>query len=195
MSVALLTRAVVIGDDPDVLATIREPRTHIAVWRRERPAAMAWLDTYRLTELDSIDLPIEVKRLDTDVMFAMAQAGYPQDQRIGALVGAVASLVRRFAAIMVCDHVRLRLDIVTTDACRKFHMDMVTARLLSTLSGAGTQWIEVKAPERSPDEWASMASASITRSLKRTAAAAIAAINPIDRDRPVGSHEIVSVCV
>lgn len=35
---------------------------------------------------------------------------------------------------------RLRLDVVTTNACRKFHIDAVTARLVCTYRGTGTQY-------------------------------------------------------
>ena len=36
----------------------------------------------------------------------------------------------------------MRLAIVTTDSCRKFHADYVKARLITTYVGTGTQWIE-----------------------------------------------------
>ncbi len=35
---------------------------------------------------------------------------------------------------------RLRLDVVTTNACRKFHIDAITARLVCTYRGTGTQY-------------------------------------------------------
>ena len=36
---------------------------------------------------------------------------------------------------------KLRLEVVETDACRKFHADNVSARLLMPLVGPGTQWV------------------------------------------------------
>jgi hypothetical protein len=41
---------------------------------------------------------------------------------------------------MRCDHVQLRLDVVDTNACSKFHIDAVTARLVCTYRGTGTQY-------------------------------------------------------
>ena len=38
--------------------------------------------------------------------------------------------------------VRLRLEHVTDDACRKFHVDQVSFRLLCTYVGPGTEWID-----------------------------------------------------
>lgn len=44
----------------------------------------------------------------------------------------------------------LRFDMIETDACRKFHMDQVTTRLLMPLSGSGTQWIDVSLGSDAP---------------------------------------------
>jgi hypothetical protein len=41
---------------------------------------------------------------------------------------------------MEAKYLRLRLDVVTTNACRKFHIDAVTARLVCTYRGPGTQY-------------------------------------------------------
>lgn len=147
MSAEVLTRAVaVIANDAGALEQIRGD-AQIAVWRRVRPAALAWLDGHELAELDDMDLPIAVERLDAHVALAMAQADYPMGEGGRALASDVVALAQAFAAIMGCDHVKLRLQVVETDACRKFHMDMVTARLLTTYAGPGTQWIEAAAPD------------------------------------------------
>ena len=34
------------------------------------------------------------------------------------------------------------LEVVRTDSCRKFHADYVTARLITTYLGEGTQWLD-----------------------------------------------------
>jgi hypothetical protein len=64
------------------------------------------------------------------------------DARGLALVDEIADLARCFARLTGCTALRLRLEVVETDACRKFHVDQLCARLLCTLSGPGTQWIE-----------------------------------------------------
>ena len=40
---------------------------------------------------------------------------------------------------MQVDFLRLRLDVVSTNSCRKFHVDSVTGRLICTYRGEGTQ--------------------------------------------------------
>ena len=69
------------------------------------------------------------------------EAGYTPAAARTALVRDVANLADQFAAIMQIDQVQVRLEVVTTDSCRKFHADYVKARLITTYIGAGTQWI------------------------------------------------------
>jgi Protein of unknown function (DUF1826) len=51
-------------------------------------------------------------------------------------------LAARFATLAASPDVRMRLEHVTDDACRKFHVDAVGLRLLCTYAGPGTEWIE-----------------------------------------------------
>jgi len=41
---------------------------------------------------------------------------------------------------MGAPYVRLRVDRITTNACRRFHVDAITARLICTYRGTGTQY-------------------------------------------------------
>ena len=48
--------------------------------------------------------------------------------------------LRVFARLAPAPYLRLRFDVVTTNACRKFHVDFITARLICTYRGPGTQY-------------------------------------------------------
>ncbi len=48
-------------------------------------------------------------------------------------------LAEAFAATLNAPWLRLRLEVVTGNACREFHVDNVTARLVCTYPGTGTQ--------------------------------------------------------
>jgi hypothetical protein len=52
----------------------------------------------------------------------------------------IAEMARMFADLMQTDYLRLRLDRIQTNACRRFHIDAVTARLVCTYRGTGTQY-------------------------------------------------------
>jgi hypothetical protein len=58
----------------------------------------------------------------------------------GPLADDIAGLVRRFAVLMRVDDIRLRLEIVTTNACTKWHVDYTDVRLVTTYAGAGTEY-------------------------------------------------------
>lgn len=141
--------AVLVSSSPcaEVLKGIASPETQLALWLRERPAALAWLDSIQHADLADLAFPTTLDALDDEVREGLAQAGYPEDERGEDLHAEICTLARRFAAIMDSPAVRIRLEIVTTDACRKFHADYVSARLISTLSGTGTQWTLAENPE------------------------------------------------
>lgn len=54
-------------------------------------------------------------------------------------------LALRFAALMNVPEVRLRLEGITTDACRKIHADYTDVRLITTYFGPGTDYIQASA--------------------------------------------------
>lgn len=55
-----------------------------------------------------------------------------------ALAADIDDLVRCFAALTGRASVRLRLEVVEGDACRKFHADYTDVRLVTTYAGPGT---------------------------------------------------------
>jgi hypothetical protein len=54
------------------------------------------------------------------------------------LASDIDDLVKRFAALTGRQTVRLRLEVVEGDACRKFHADYTDLRLVTTYAGPGT---------------------------------------------------------
>ena len=68
-----------------------------------------------------------------------------------------AMLARRFAALMGVDNVRLRVEAIAGDACRKFHADYTDVRLITSWAGPGTDWLPLGAAEgghrRVPTGW------------------------------------------
>lgn len=140
MSVASLacSDAAALDDTRAVLARIVDPQVHLALWQRPLPDALAGLAALNWDDIDDIDEDIAVEALAATVPALIADSGY------GALAPPlsreIVALGQQFGTIMGCAIVRLRLEVIETDACRKFHADNVTARLLMPLVGPGTQW-------------------------------------------------------
>jgi len=148
IALALDNQIVAASADAAILNRITADDTQLTIWHRPLPVTLAWVDTLEWNRIDDLDFPAPVDALDAEIAEGLEEAGYPRDERGVALRDEIATLARRFAAIIDCETVKLRLEVVQTDACRKFHADAVTARLLTTLSGPGTQWIETAVPDR-----------------------------------------------
>ena len=131
--------SVLTGHDPNILARIWEPEVHLVLWQRPLLEALAALAALVWDEIDDIDEVVSRDALATSVPELIADAGYG-DMAL-PLSREIVALSERFAAIMDCPWLKLRLEVVETDACRRFHADNVAARLLMPLVGPGTQWI------------------------------------------------------
>lgn len=133
--------AVATADSLDALASIHHPGCAAVVWRRQPlQRFQGWidqLDPSLLPRMRSVLTPGAVR----DAVFHSCDlAGMPDSPERALLVDDIAALAHGFAEIMGAPYVRVRLEPVTTNSCRKFHLDAVTSRLICTYRGAGTQY-------------------------------------------------------
>jgi len=130
-----------VADAPEGLSAIRHPGCAAVIWRRQpSPGFQSWLDGLAPDVLPRgrvILRPTAVRDIVSEVCNA---GGTPHGPERDLLVDDVAALADIFASIMRARWLRLRLDVVTTNACRRFHIDAVTARLVCTYRGSGTQY-------------------------------------------------------
>lgn len=129
-----------ISASPEVLHAIGEPDCNLAIWQRTPTA-----DFGRLVEGTPQDLRFtcDVEGLPALLARGLKQGGYGGSASLHrALVEDVARLAELFCAAMDLAKLELRLEVVRTDSCRKFHADYVTARLITTYVGEGTDWLD-----------------------------------------------------
>lgn len=127
------------------LQRILAPDTALAVWQRSLDAdIVAQMESLVLGEVDDLLFTSEIDALETGLAEAMAEGGYPD---LPALRRDITMLAGQHATIMGDRKVRVRLEVVETDACRKFHADYVKVRTITTYLGQGTQWIEAASAE------------------------------------------------
>lgn len=93
-----------------------------------------------LLGLGPLDLRLEAA--PDDIAPRLVAAGLP-----AALAADIAALAARFAALMAVDTVRLRLERIEGDACRRFHADYTDLRLVTTYAGPGTDVRETTADD------------------------------------------------
>ena len=144
MSVVLASSDAVVEDEAaNVLARIWEPDVHLAIWRRPIANDLEGLSDLIWDHIDDINELVSIETLLSDLPALLEAAGYAQF--VKPLTQEIVAIGERLSEIMECAKLRLRLEVVETDACRKFHADNVAVRLLMTLSGPGTQWVRAEA--------------------------------------------------
>ncbi|MEP2717488.1 DUF1826 domain-containing protein [Pseudophaeobacter sp.] len=122
------------------LSVIHRHDCAAAIWNRApMPEFQSWIDGLDPEVLPQVRLilrPDAVQRSVTHLLDSAQTPPCAQRDRLGEDISALADL---FARIMRVRYIRLRLDVVQTNACRKFHIDAVTARLVCSYRGLGTQ--------------------------------------------------------
>lgn len=130
-----------VSTSPDVLGRIAEPDCAAAVWQRSlTPAFQAWIDGLKEDQLPKARLILRPDSVESAVMQVCEIYGTPACDEREQLINDVTHLAEGFAELMETEWLRLRLDVVTSNACRKFHMDAIKARLVCTYCGTGTQY-------------------------------------------------------
>lgn len=79
--------------------------------------------------------------LDARAKLGVALAALSADPDADAFLDDVDAVLRSFASVEPADHYRVRLERVSGDSCRLFHVDFVRLRLLCTYHGPGTEWL------------------------------------------------------
>lgn len=127
--------AIVRGFMPSVLDRIHSAETGLAIWQRFTrlnllisASAVLTRPPFTLTVADTPDMA--ARRLCHDLLLFH----WP-------LYADLRRLAARFAALSASPVVRMRLEHVIDNSCRKFHVDAVGLRLLCTYAGPGTEWM------------------------------------------------------
>lgn len=134
------------GACPTALRQILRPHMALAVWQRTLGEDIVKeLAGLVLDEVDDILFACDLSVLSADLSRAMEEAGYPD---MPALRQDIAMLAVQHTSLTGGRQVRVRLEVVETDACRKFHADYVKVRTITTYLGQGTQWALAEAPDQ-----------------------------------------------
>jgi hypothetical protein len=136
----LLNRLSRSAADPAVLQAIRAADCNLAIWQRP-----AFADFAPLTEGTPHDLRFvsDVAGLPAALGRELRQNGFGGTRALHrVLIADITRLTDLFCNAMELATFELRLELVRTDSCRKFHADYVSARLITTYFGEGTDWLD-----------------------------------------------------
>lgn len=135
-----LPNSIAICDTLDGLAAIKNTGCAAAVLQRDIDKGLIdWLGDLAPENLPSARVIVAPNQLRKTLGQICQDSGTPDVPERQRLVDDVAELADHFAATMGVDMLRVRLDVITTNACRKFHIDALTARLICTYRGQTTQ--------------------------------------------------------
>lgn len=140
-----IAETVVKEEKREVLDAIRSPGCAVAVWQR-RLHFQDWIDTLAPDRLPEARLVLRPDHAE-DAIAAVLADRIAECSNRRKLIDDIALLARSFAHILKIRRVRLRLDVLRDDACTRFHLDNVAARLLCTYRGRGTEYGRSRAGE------------------------------------------------
>jgi len=138
-------RSFLIESSPNVLRRITEGGLNLVAWQRPLPETVAaslerWLSTTHPRFEGVIDSAIfDPERVLGALDDSEARTWLGRD--LGALIG-------EFSTIAGKRKLCMSFGAVTTDQCRKLHVDYIRLRLTTTYVGPGTQWLADDAVDR-----------------------------------------------
>lgn len=117
-----------------------------ALFERQR-TALVLPERAILPDTDALAL-IEDKNLPLRLIGTAAELSSALHQTIPPCTAkTISALLRAYAAFMRPVSMRVRLEVITSDACWKWHRDHTTLRLITTLHGKGTHYLDKDAPQ------------------------------------------------
>ncbi|MCV6601815.1 MAG: DUF1826 domain-containing protein [Cohaesibacter sp.] len=133
---------VLIGREPKDLHHISHPGVAAAIWQRQ-PALpfQAWMDGLPADDLPDMRTTVPMTLVEEAVHAACDIKKLPRCHERDMLASDIAALAYIFGHIMHTSIVQVRLDVDDEVMCPRFHQDNVSARLLCTYRGPGTQYV------------------------------------------------------
>ncbi|WP_298971136.1 DUF1826 domain-containing protein [uncultured Roseobacter sp.] len=132
---------VAVADAPEDLKAFLKPGCAAAIWRRRHSADFqGWVNALDPSNLPQGRVVLVPDTVRSNMAELCEMSKTPSCPQRAQLINDVASLADIFADLMQTPYLRLRLAAVRTNACRKFHIDAITGRLVCTYRGIGTQY-------------------------------------------------------
>lgn len=111
-----------------------------AIWRRSTPSALSqWLDNILATALPEERFVLKPNVVAACIEDLFKSSGHETSPALAWIARDAAELAATVGDALQTEYIRLRLEAIDNNACSKLHIDNVTARLICTYRGPGTQ--------------------------------------------------------
>ena len=135
------TAGVVLADQAEDLSAFLEPACAAAIWRRQADTGFqSWIDKLPTSQLPQGRVILQPAAVRSAVTELFEIANTPDCPERDQLEDDIVALADVFTELMQTPYLRLKLLVVDNNACRKFHVDALTGRLVCTYRGTGTQY-------------------------------------------------------
>ncbi|MBQ0729841.1 MAG: DUF1826 domain-containing protein [Oleispira antarctica] len=138
--------ALAASSDPQIWTSFYEENIHIAVWQRTHSMAM---DTsinalLALNTFSQLQFSSSIQNVARTLALHM-----PQFENRETLLEDIILLTDMFACLFDQDAIGLRLRVIDTPMCPRFHVDQIPSRLITTYAGPATEWVPNEFADRS----------------------------------------------
>ena len=134
-------KGIVFSRDVEDMRAILSPSTAMVCWDRTIPSEVQdWIDRLDPALLPRARMIVPTAWVRKAVTEALDEASMPEGPGRAFLIDDIAQLAARFTDLMETSYIRVRLNAVDNNSCRKFHVDSVKARMVCTYRGLGTQY-------------------------------------------------------
>ncbi len=125
-----------------MLDAVARPGVDLAVWQRDAdPVLAAWLESVPREAWPACRVEVGPDEVPAALAACFDDRATPDGHERQSLIADMARLVAMFASVAEVQRMRVRLDAIKGDACRRWHRDCVPLRLICTYLGPGTQWV------------------------------------------------------
>lgn len=126
----------------NVLRRWHEPGCKLALWERSLDADFVrQLDQLPIGALPAARLTVSLETVRETLQIALRASSLGDPALQAAFVEDLCHLFTLFANATRLQEAELRIEPVRGDACRRFHVDVAHARLVTTYIGPGTVWV------------------------------------------------------
>jgi hypothetical protein len=126
----------------DILLRVDDPAIVLACWSRKMTADVSRaFDAWPVADIPNVSLVTDTGNLAVQIRNVLASCRQVPPLAHSVLLSDLKLLGQLFSRAAGLTRFEIRIEAVNDNACEKFHTDNVTARLLTTYRGPGTQWV------------------------------------------------------
>lgn len=125
----------------EALKRFTSSRVPALIWQRSmNPCFQEWIENLNFDDLPTARLILAPYKVHATLNDLFNEAGTPRGPYLKYLLDDIVQITHFFSGLMKAPFVRMRIDRITTNACKKFHIDCILSRLICTYRGPGSQY-------------------------------------------------------